>query len=298
MPNLFTVSVSAEPSKKGLTQGEINSIIYHDLFDYPLNFADLIKWKSGVTAPISSIDYQISSNNNYYFIEGHEGITYKRVLRERVSNKKLEMAHGAAKVLSLIPSVKMVAVTGSLAMQNSTEESDIDLLIITKKGTLWSTRLFAYSLIRLFGIKLRKPNDNHQKDELCLNMWIDESDLPWKKSDRNIYTAHEIAQILPLVNKNNTYEKFLFKNKWILDFWPNAAKLHDTRILGYKDTRKRNPVSQYLSILVSKPIEKIAYKLQYDYMKSKITREVITPTRAFFHPQDWGRVVLDRLRTY
>ena len=27
-------------------------------------------------------------------------------------------------------------------------------------------------------------------------------------------------------------------------------------------------------------------------MKPKITREVVTPTRAIFHPNDWGKKVL------
>jgi hypothetical protein len=125
-------------------------------------------------------------------------------------------------------------------------------------------------------------------------MWLDESDLIWSKKDRNLYTAHEIAQIVPLIDKEKTYERFLWKNKWILDFWPNSIRLQDTKILRYKDTRAKNLVSG-IQYLISKPIEKICYQLQLKYMKKKITREIITPTRALFHPQDWGKIVLKRL---
>ena len=68
-------------------------------------------------------------------------------------------------------------------------------------------------------------------------MWLDESDMVWQRKDRNIYTAHEIAQIVPLINKDKTYEKFLSHNRWILDFWPNAVKI---RKLQVPNVTKRN----------------------------------------------------------
>jgi hypothetical protein len=125
-------------------------------------------------------------------------------------------------------------------------------------------------------------------------MWLDESDTVWSRKDRNIYTAHEIAQIIPLVNKNKSYEKFLLTNKWVLKFWPNAVKLN-TKILRYKDAGEKTLISS-IKYLMSSPLEKLVYQLQYLYMKPKITREVVTPTRGIFHPQDWGKIVLERLR--
>ena len=114
-------------------------------------------------------------------------------------------------------------------------------------------------------------------------MWMDESDLVWKKQDRNVYSAHEIGQILPLINRDKTYEKFLQKNAWILKFWPNSVKIGVSK----SHTSERKVKFNFF--------EKIAFLLQRQYMNSKMTREVVTPTRALFHPQDWGRVILDRL---
>ena len=177
-------------------------------------------------------------------------------------------------------------------MENSNEESDIDLMIITKKNLLWTTRAFVYLLIGLLGIKKRRPFDSNQKDKLCLNIWMDESDLSWTKKQRNIYTAHEIAQILPLVNKDNTYEKLLNINRWVLKYWPNSVKIE--RIENSVKSRvKEQNVIRYT--LFTDFLEKLFFKLQYQYMKTKMTREVATATRALFHPQDWGKVVLGRL---
>ena len=291
MQNLYTTSTGNMANQARLAAGEKFSIIYHNLFDFPLNFSEIIKWSSHR----SFCDYggkvvKVAHKNGFYYLEGREGLIYKRTLRKRISAKKLEIAKKASRLLSFLPGIKMVAVTGSLAMQNSTDESDIDLMIITKKGVLWTTRLFAYVVIHAFGFSARKPNDLHQRDKLCLNMWLDESDLVWQKKDRNIYTAHEIGQILPLVNKDKTFEKFLFENKWILDFWPNSVRISNFESGIWSEKTKFNILDSIFLV-----IEKICYWVQIQYMRPKMTREVATATRALFHPQDWGKVVLRRL---
>ncbi len=290
MINLYTVSTRATPGQDVLTDGEKLSVYYHDLFDFPLNLQDLIKWQAGKNVMNLKNTENITSKNGYLYLEAREGLIYKRLLRKRISTKKLLIAKKAAGIFSLIPGVKMVAVTGSLAMENSSDESDIDLLIVAKKGTLWTTRLLSYFVLSTMRFALRKPNDRNQKDKFCLNMWLDESDLVWKTKDRNLYTAHEIAQITPLVNKNKTYEKFIYKNKWILKFWPNAIRINE------KVKVKSGKVFSFSFLdFPLRMLEKLAYQLQLGYMRPKITRELVTPTRALFHPQDWGKVVMSRL---
>jgi hypothetical protein len=271
-----------------LNLNEKTSVLYHDLFDYPLSFSDLIKWQLAKPLTINQ-NLEVVNKRGFYFLGGREGLIYKKLLRKRISAKKMKIAQGASKVLSFLPGVKMVAVTGSLAMQNSSEESDIDLMIITSMGTLWTTRLLAYFLLFVFRFSLRRPNDNHQKDRLCLNMWLDENDLVWSKKDRNLYTSHEIAQIVPLINKSKIYEKFIFQNKWIISYWPSAVRIQSIQWkTGFvSEVRRLGSLSTIL--------EPVAFWLQYKHMKSRITREVVTNTRAIFHPQDWGKVVLSRL---
>ena len=223
------------------------SIKYHAIFDYELIKSDFPKWLHKKDKSITGIR-SIKSK--------------KRLQREKISRQKLQIAQKAAKILSKIPTVKFVGVTGSLAMMNSNENSDIDLMIVTSSNNLWTTRLFTYLLIHLFGFKRRFPMEKAENDKLCFNLWLDEDDLVWRKSDRNIYTSHEIAQIMPLVNKDKTYEKFLFQNKWILSFWPYAVRILnlESRIWN-KNSKFQIPNSKF------SPVEKLAFKLQYLYMK-------------------------------
>ncbi len=292
MPNLYSINLHSLLPKK-LLADEIKSVVYHDCFDCPLSFSEIIKWRSTNSVDIKINNRGVGIRNGYYFLEGREGLIYKKSFRQRISAKKMEIAKKAAKTLSRVPGIRVVAVTGSLAMENSDDISDIDLMIVTKAGNLWTTRLFVYLTLFATRYKLRKPNDNNQRDALCLNMWLDESDLVWK--ERNIYTAHEIAQIVPLVNKQKTYEKFLYKNKWILKYWPNSV---DKKYMVYSKSYIGKNKNQYtIYNILFTWFEKISFQLQYNHMRSKITCEVITATRALFHPQDWSKVVMSRLRS-
>lgn len=256
------------------------SVIYHNIFDYPLTKDELSIWKCGKN--IKS-NIEIIHKNNFYFLKDREMVIGKRKEYEKYSKGKLKLARKAAKLISKIPTIKFVGITGALAMKNASKNSDIDLMTVTANNTLWTSRLLVYGLLLISGFKLRVPNGKNEKNRLCLNIWLDENDLVWRKKDRNIYTAHEIAQIIPIVNKDKTYEKLLWENRWILDFWPNAIKISNK---GFSTNNLQSVLSLF---------ENVMFKIQYLHMSKRITREVVTPTRALFHPNDWGEIVEKKL---
>lgn len=290
MNGLYKITSERKNNQNKLSKSELISVYYHDYFDYPLTFSDLIKWS--VSEKYKDFDQSIKvvCKNDCCYISGREGLVYKKTLRKRTSENKMKIARKAAKILSILPSIKMVAVTGSLAMNNSDDDSDIDLMIITKRGLLWTTRLLSYLVLRIMNLAVRKPRNKVQKDKLCLNMWLDESDLVWR-NPRNIYTSHEIAQIIPLVNKEKIYERFLYRNRWILDYWPNSIRISNLESRIWREKKSRFNILN--SIFAA--VEKISYKIQYRHMKSKITCEIVTKTRAIFHPHDLGKTVLHKL---
>ena len=275
------LQLSDESSPEVISPGAASSIVYHDIFDYPLTLTELIKWEAGV--PLAP-EVAIGSKNGFFFIASKEGQVLKRLMRKRVSARKFEIARRAGSLLGIIPWIKLVGITGALAMENADDAADIDLLIVTRRGTLWLSRLLALFMLLAVGFPIRRFGQKEQKDKLCLNMWLDESELSWPAKDRNPYTAHEIAQIVPLVNKRKTFESLIFANRWLKRFWPNAVVINTK---AKPKTKKPNAVIELL--------EALAYLAQLKYMNSKITREVVTPTRAIFHPHDWGSLVLSKL---
>jgi predicted nucleotidyltransferase len=269
-------------SKKSLGSSDRFSIFYHNLFTYPLTFSELARWTSK-NPPDTPV--KVGFRDGFYFIDGSARYIYERAIRHRFSQKKIKIAKKAAKVLSYIPAVKMIGLSGSVAMDNAEKGSDIDLIIVTKRGSLWTTRLVVYGVLNFLRYRLRIPRNLKQKDKLCLNIWLDESDLTWSKKERNFYTAHEILQVIPLVSKDKTFERFLSVNKWAFDYWPNAVSSRKINIINTSYSKLRNP----------NLIELIAYKIQYLYMKKKITREIVKPTRAIFHPNNLSKSILSKI---
>lgn len=199
------------------------TVLYHNIFEYPLTANELIKWEVSRKFPVSPTSPRLrgASKNGYYFLKGREKLIKIRQQREKIAKRKMVIARKASVVLKIIPSIKLVGVTGALAMGNTKRESDIDLMIVTSIDTLWLTRLVAYAVLALAGLKIRRAGETDEKDKLCLNMWLDEANLIWPAKDRNMYSAHEFGQLMPLVNKNHTYEHLMQKNIWIKDYWPN-----------------------------------------------------------------------------
>jgi D-beta-D-heptose 7-phosphate kinase/D-beta-D-heptose 1-phosphate adenosyltransferase len=267
-------------NKSGLAPKNLLTLYYHDIFEYPLTLMELIKWEPGKIA--TKLKFEIPAyefKSGYFYLKGKEGLILKRTFRKRSSVAKIKIARKAASVLKTIPQLKMVAITGATAMLNAKGESDIDLLLIAEKGKLWTTRLISLLTLKILGIPVRRFGEERQKDKLCLNMWLDESSLSWPEAERNIYTAHEIAQIIPILNKDKTYEIFLERNKWIKDYWPNSVKI----------PKKINKIKTKKGINI---FEYIFRNLQYLYMRKKISREVVRQNKAIFHPIDWTEKVL------
>jgi len=91
-----------------LSKTERYSLLYHNIFDYPLTFAEMVKWNASVNFVAKILNVPIEYREGYFFLKGRNGLIYKRVFRSRISDKKMEIAKKASRILSMIPSIKMV----------------------------------------------------------------------------------------------------------------------------------------------------------------------------------------------
>lgn len=282
-------------SKRGLafSPRKVISLLYHDLFEYPLTEEDLTKWEAGFLLPLKrNKSGNVLANKGYFFLEGSEGVVDKRLKREEISKRKILIARNIVATISKTPSVKAIGITGSLSMRNSEEGSDIDFIVVTEKGALWITRLLVLLTLDVFGIPRRHAGNKEQKNRVCLNMWMDESDLAWPENDRNFYTAHELLQIEPIFERGEVFRKIYLSNSWVKKYWPNAYKfqLKRSRAESYKATAINNLAKRILLL-----VEPLARFFQNLYMNTKITNEVISKSRAIFHPRLLGNTVTRKL---
>jgi len=269
----------------------VKTLSYSDIFGYPLTKEEVHRFYIGRKKTSKKDIWEnililikvgvVVNDCERYYLSGRKGLSEARDKKKIYSRNKMPIAIKAANILSLIPSVQLVGLSGSLSMENCNEADDIDFFIITSQNSLWITRIIIYSLLLLLKMNRRK-NDNFAMNKICVNMYVSEEELEINRE--NLFTAHEITQLKVLVNKNKIYERFLYANKWISRFLPNST------ISKQKNSSKKN-THKKLQL-----INKFLYWSQYLYMRRSITKERISLAKAEFHPKDKTEHVLSLYR--
>ncbi|HSA83718.1 MAG TPA: nucleotidyltransferase domain-containing protein [Patescibacteria group bacterium] len=281
----------------------LSTLIYSDIFDFPLTIDEL--WRFLVSE--KKIAYQtfldtlnrlpstIVWKDGYYVLAGRTSLVGKRKHNNVFLAKKTALAKKAAFYLAHIPTIQFIGISGSVAMKNVTEDSDIDLFLIVKKDTLFMTRLWVLVVLEWLGLR-RKRNDKKPANKICVNLFIDESRLSWPSGKRDVYTAHEIAQIVPLFQRDQCYERFLASNSWITTFRPNSQNEHALflRSLGTIDYWV---IRFFGKLIFSRPLERIASFLQKNLMKKHQTKEIVRKHILALHPNDYRLQTLELLRS-
>lgn len=243
----------------------------------------------------------------YYFLSNREEIIATRLAREIYAREKWRKATIIARALGCIPTISLIGVTGGLAMNNVRQNDDIDLYCVTETGTLWVTRLIVTVFVSLLGVR-RVPMDREVKDKFCLNMFTSVKGMSIPEAERDLFSAHEVVQMVPLWEKKGTYRQFLYMNRWVKAYLPNAwkEKMQDQKRVNSKqkiEHKKQfnHPLFTFYYALFTS-LEPLAKLLQLWYMKNSRTNEVIQSDVIRFHPSDarvWIKKKLhQRLKVY
>lgn len=196
------------------------TIAYADMFDYPLVLAEIHRYLEGMAATLAEVEGvlhgrvlapHLTHHSPFYLLAGREKIVPIRQQRAAQSQLLWQAAVRYGRWIASLPFVRMVAVTGSLAVNNVDERGDIDYLVVTEHGRVWLGRAFIIALVRL------AARHGHA---LCPNYLLAETALVFP--DQNLYTAHELLQMVPLYGLP-VYQQIRHKNEWVAQFMPNAA---------------------------------------------------------------------------
>jgi len=181
--------------------------------------------KYGVEYGAKQIKERLISNIIFHDKDVEEKLIKISVISDQLSvvNKKIKKAKRLAKLIGKhFNDILMIGITGSVAAGYPKDGDDIDLMIVTKKDSLWLTRL----LLRLFVLIKKIPHRGYGKkengNEFCFNLWLEEDVLKLPKSRQNLKNAMDSILMIPILNRNSIYEKFLRENKWISKYLANA----------------------------------------------------------------------------
>jgi len=214
----------------------------------------------------------------------------KRDGQDKLSDLKIKKVTKITRWLQIFPFIRGIFLSGSLVFGWAEEQSDVDLLIITQKNHLWTTRFLLSGLLTLLGLKRSRVRI---KNRLCLNHFI--TDHNPKISLYSLYNAETYARLIPLCIEDKTLVDFLMANRWINDYilWGSGRYYQDIRrmpmVLWKKTLRS---LFELLLIVLGGGVvlEKILRRWQIRHIKKdpliykKGGRVVADMSQIEFHP--------------
>ena len=153
-----------------------------------------------------------------YLLTSHNQSLASRFEREQVSAAKLESAASFANLLTrLVPFIRTIAVTGSVAYGSAEKWDDVDLFIITERNRLWVSTFLMLLQIRLY--KILGLRASHLLP-FCLSYLHDEEgfSIESRRSRRNPLFARELLKAKPVAGTAK-YRRILEENKWVGEFY-------------------------------------------------------------------------------
>jgi hypothetical protein len=218
-------SLTLQGDRERIQTAILRTVAYADVFDYPLTVEEVHRYLHIAPASLSVVQDVLSSGKLMpHFLDSHRGFV-SLAGRKSIVETRLQRAARAAQMwpkavrygstIASLPFVRMVAVTGTLAMDNVDLGADIDYLIVTDPGRLWLARSLSVALVHV----------GHMRGvHICPNYLLTLDGLA--ELDRSLFTAHELAQMRPLYGLS-IYHQLVLANGWVQDYLPNAfAKRH------------------------------------------------------------------------
>ena len=253
----------------------------------------IINWK---VEGASTFNFLCSSVNIMrYTLPQYSKKTREYRLRLTNSFTKVRKILPYVQLLTFVSSIKLIGLSGSVSMFNAREEDDIDLFIITARNRLFTGRFIALLVAELFGLRRKShypdhigvPHHDKETNKACLNLFFDERNLTVPNFKKTEYVAHEILQMKPLIDKDNTYLRFIQANKWVFKFFPNAKNQISNELLSFKI--KNLDFIENFKFQIANSLEEILKKLQLYFIKKHQTTEIITDSQLWFHPDDFEK---------
>ncbi|MCX6767086.1 MAG: hypothetical protein NT170_04935 [Candidatus Moranbacteria bacterium] len=228
-----------------LPKNILSTIIYYDILNFPLTSFEIWKYliaEMEIRSPsgrsnlqtlgeiVEALEgdnlksrieefrgfYFLRKQKNSVFLKGRQDLVERRIQCDKNSAVKFEIAGRAAWWLRFVPFLRMIAVTGTLAMKNCEKDSDIDFFVVLEKGRIFTGRLLVTVMVQLLG---KRRYGKKIKNRICLNYFITTDSLEIERQD--LFAANEYSFIYPLFG-HDVFQKFCETNAgWMKKIKPN-----------------------------------------------------------------------------
>jgi hypothetical protein len=204
-----------------LEEAVVEAIAYADVFGWPLTGEEIHRYLSvaatadAVRATLADgrLELHVSSIDGLHVLRGREQLVDERGRRTALAADLWPRAYRFGSWIAWLPWVRLVAVSGSLAVGAPTDGADVDLFIVSADRRLWLTRALTIGVV-----KLASRARSARRVVLCPNYVVTTSAI--ELTERDLFTAHELAQLVPLAGPD-AYRALLDENPWYRRYLPN-----------------------------------------------------------------------------
>jgi hypothetical protein len=196
----------------------LRAVTYAALFQFPLTCAEARR--SLVACRLSEAELlalfrssaflreRLEYRQGFLMPAGHSAWVTERALREGRSLRMIACRARFLNALCAIPFIRLVAISGSLAHLNATDDADLDLFIITKGPRVWSVTAATVVLAKLMGCRRT----------VCANFVVSDTDLVIQPQDE--FSANQILHLRPVIGAE-AYRDFLDANPFVRAMYLN-----------------------------------------------------------------------------
>jgi len=262
-------------SSENLLRSIFHTLAYADVFDYPLTSQEVYRYLTSMKAAFEEViqalseETLFSKTEQYFTLRGREEIIETRKRRAEIAAGLWPKAARYGQMIASLPFVRMVAVTGSLAMNNTDEGKDIDYMIVTAPNHLWTCRALSLLLARF--AKIEGVN-------LCPNYLVTTNMLELK--EHSLYVAHELAQMIPLSGME-IYRELRRLNAWMAHYLPNALTAPEMP-QDVKQAKNHSTIQRILEILFRVAFADWFEKWEMNRKIARLTREQSSSFESYF----------------
>jgi hypothetical protein len=243
----------------------------------------------------------VLTRHHGYFVVGSSGSSVERYLtEERIAAVAFRALRRAAWWLQLVPFVRGLFVSGSLASGAADEDSDWDLFVVVQAGRLYTARTLLLIAALLLG-RLRTKRSRVLRGKFCFNHYVTTDGLASRH--RSLFTAHTLAWLVPLYDPWGYLSRLWQANRWIEQYCSHTGgRAYVQRSLA------PSPVLGAVRRIIELPLHTgLGAALEYAlrrWQQRRIRREpatyapggrVVADTRELeFHPHSFEAVALAR----
>ena len=258
-----------------LLHSVFQTLAYADVFDYPLTAPEVYRYLTSTKATFEEVIRALSDQRlfaqveGYFTLPGREKIVEMRKRRADLAARLWPKAARYGQMIASLPFVRMVAVTGSLAMNNADEDTDVDYMIVTTPDRLWTCRALSLLVARLAKL---------ERIRLCPNYLVTTNVL--ELEERSLYVAHELAQMV-LLSGMETYSELRRLNAWTHEYLPNAFEEPELPP-GVTQAKGQSLIQRALEIVLSLPFGNWLERWEMNRKIRRLTREQSSSFESYF----------------